>query len=65
MKYLVTRDLTEKEKGYSDEKIKKGDIVYRFYGQTYGCIADGEACSKEEGENPFFEMPLDSIEEIK
>ena len=64
MKYEVTRELTDREKYDTSKDIKKGDIIYRFKGYTYGCISSGQACSLIEGKNPFFEMPLDSIKEI-
>ncbi len=64
MKYRVIRELTKLEKYGATDRISKGDIVYRFDGCTYGCIGDGIACSRKLGENPFFEMPKDSLEQI-
>ncbi len=62
MKYRVTRVLTRKEASNIEGIIRKGDVVYRYTGCTYGCISPmGTAVSIEENKNPFFEMPNDSI----
>jgi len=60
----MLRDVTTDECGWLNKDMKKGDIVYRYYGCTYGCIGPkGIAVSIKEGTTPFFEIPLDSIGE--
>jgi len=66
MQYELTRDVTRKECDWLEEDMKKGTLVYRFSGPTYGCIGySGIACCMEEGENPFFELPFGALSEIK
>ena len=61
----LIRDVTIEECGWLERDFKNGDIVYKFNGATYNCISEnGIACSEKLNENPFFELPLDSIEEI-
>jgi len=64
MRYYLTRDVTQEECDWLDETIKSGTIVYKFYGSTYGCIGpNGVAVTfSEEGNNPFFELPFDSLQ---
>ncbi len=48
------------------EEFKKGEIVYRYPGCTYGCISqDGIACSRIYDETPFIEIPKEVLEPIK
>jgi len=64
--YKVTRDVTKEECFWLDETVIKGTIVYPFYGCTYGCISDnGIAVSLISDVNPFFELPLNSLEKIE
>ena len=66
MKYEVIRDVTREECHWlRSGTVKKGTIVYRYGGHTYGCIAYGVAVSLDKGKTPFFEMPRDSLKEIK
>lgn len=65
MEYEVVRDVTIEECHWLYKDVKQGTIVYKFHGHTYGCIGSGIAVTLEEGENPFFELPKDSIKEIK
>lgn len=62
--YIVTRDLKEGNHpcGYSSEDMKEGEKVYLFKGHTYGCIGDGVAVSRNDGEGPFFELPFDALQ---
>ena len=56
---ILTRDLTEQE---SSEDIKKGAVVYRFGGCTYGCIGrNGIAVSDKPDEYPFYEIPKNAV----
>ncbi len=51
---------------YCGNKLKKGDIVYRYMGAAYGCISqDGIAVTKKEDTGPFFEVPVNSLGVIK
>jgi len=67
MKYIVNRDVTTKECHWLNEDIKNGTFVYKFHGHTYSCIGpDGIAVTlSSEGDNPFFELPYNSLSEIK
>lgn len=67
MEYELTRDVTRKECHWLDEDMKKGTIVHKFYGATYGCIGySGVACTMSpEGDNPFFELPFGALVEIR
>lgn len=62
MKYEVTRDVTVSECSWLDEDIKKGTVVYKYYGATYGCVNPyGIACTMEEDKTPFLEIPLSAL----
>lgn len=65
MKYKLNRTVTKEECNWLDGDIPEGTIVYRFYGATYGCIGPGIAVSYQEGQNPFFEMPYDSLDLVE
>ena len=62
--YIVTRDLKMGDHpcGYSSEDMKIGDKVYLFRGPTYGCIGNGVAVSRNDGDGPFFELPFDALQ---
>lgn len=60
-KRIVTRDVTRKECQWLQEDVKAGTIVYVFHGPTFGCIAAGKAVTLVDGQNPFFELPLDAL----
>jgi len=64
MKLYLTRDVTKEECYWLEEDIKAGTVVYEFHGHTYGCISpSGMAVTySEEGDNPFFELPHDSLQ---
>jgi len=48
----------------NSEDFKKGDILERYYGYTYGCLgADEEAYRKKNTESSFTGFTLASIEE--
>ena len=60
----MIRDVTKEEYQYLDKDIKKGEIVYEYYGHTYGCIGPkGIAITFVKGETPFYEVPIDSVGE--
>lgn len=64
--FEITRDLTTDECHWLSETIKKGTLVYKYHGHTYGCISHrGTAVTKEHNKLPFFEVPYNAIIEIK
>ena len=65
MKYKVIRKVTDKECSWLSENIKKGTIVYEYSGCTYGCIGSGVAVTYIKDQTPFFELPVNSLKEIK
>lgn len=64
MQYELTRRVTKKECPWLDRAMKKGEVVHRYSGATYGCIGAGIACSLDGG-NPFFELPTDALREYQ
>lgn len=63
----VTRDVTEGDlHNYLGRDVAEGETFYQFAGATYGCVNTqyGIALSEEPGKNPFFEFPLDAVEEL-
>lgn len=69
-KYRVKFDLTI----HGELCAKAGDIVYDTKGYDYGCASDDtrmfgyehiSVSSKEDGDYPFFTIPLGHLEEIK
>jgi len=61
---ILTRDVTPGECSWLHKTFAEGIMVYAYSGCTYGCIADGIACTEVPGETPFFELPRDSVKEI-
>jgi hypothetical protein len=61
----VVRDVTREECQWLNGTVKKGTTVYRYSGHVYGCIGYGVAVTLVKGETPFFELPHDSIKEVK
>jgi len=60
--FILNRDVTVEECHWLSQDFKKGEVVYEFYGPTYGCISStGTACSDENGIGPFFELPTDAL----
>ena len=58
----LIRDVTKEECPWLHADMKVGDVVYSYLNYTYGCIgSDGEAFSMVFGEDPFFELPIDSV----
>jgi hypothetical protein len=64
MKFRLTRTVTRKECPWLDRTFRKGTIVFRFYGCTYGSIGpEGIAVTEDpEGKLPFTELPNDALE---
>jgi hypothetical protein len=65
MKYELTRDVSVTKCHWLDTNMKKGTMVYKYYGATYGCVSPyGVACTTEKGKTPFFELPRTALKEI-
>ncbi len=53
-KFELKRTVTQEECPWLNRDYEKGEIVYKFYERTYGCIRDnGTACSHIPNEYPF------------
>jgi len=66
--YVVKRRLDHDECPWfcHHDVFEKGDVVYRYTGCTYGCISEGGvAVTRSPDQNPFFQVPMDALEEIK
>jgi hypothetical protein len=62
----VIRDVAADEKhNYLGRDVKEGEIFYRCYLATYGCVdsMNGVALTQVPNEYPFFEFPLDAVED--
>lgn len=60
--YRLIRDVTRKEFPWLTEDFKKGDTVFKYFGNTYGRISrTGTACTVKQGILPFFEIPNDCL----
>jgi hypothetical protein len=65
-RYKLKRIVSSIECPWLKENVNKGSVVYEYFGYTYGCIGPGGiACTKKDGETPFFELPFDALEEMK
>lgn len=62
VKLVTKREVTRAECPWLDSDIAPWTVVYPYTGCTYGCISQtGKAVSLKDGEEPFFELPLDAI----
>lgn len=60
----VTRDVPAEE-NYSGRAVAAGEVLYKYFGATYGCVSPaGVALTQEPGQTPFFEFPWDAIEPV-
>ena len=65
-KFKVIRKITQEECPWLERGFEIGEIVYEYFGCTYGCIShSGIAISYFPDEDPCFEFPLDAIQEIE
>lgn len=65
MKYILKRTLTTTECPWLLNNIKKDTIIFEYTKYTYGCISPtGIACSLKQDEEPFFEVPRNSIKVV-
>ena len=61
---VTTRDITQKECPWLDQDIPAGTPVWSYGGYTYGCVSSsGVAVIAKAAEAPFFELPVDAVEE--
>jgi hypothetical protein len=59
----LKRMVTAAECPWLERDFLKGEIVYVYHRYTYGCITPGSiAVSYREGQDPFFQLPLDALE---
>lgn len=57
MRLTLIKDVLKKDYKWLKQDFKKGEVLYLFTGETYGCIGEnGIACSLD-GNLPFFELP--------
>jgi len=65
MKLKLLRRVTTEECFWLGRDFEKGEEVFEYRDYTYGCITgNGIACCLKEGEDPFFELPLNALERI-
>jgi hypothetical protein len=62
---ILIREVNSDECSWLSRTHPIGEKVFEYMGHTYGCIASGVACSEVDGETPFFELPYDSVKEVK
>lgn len=61
---VLKRDVTQKECPWLDADLLKGTAVWSYHGATYGVVsAVGRAVTAKAAESPFFELPVDALEE--
>ncbi len=62
--YQLTRDVTQEECPWLGRDFKKGETVFEYLQYTYGCISpSGKAFTEVFDETPFFELPIDSVDQ--
>jgi len=63
-KYKLNRDITPNECFWLDRDISKGTEVIKYTNYTYGCISQSGIAVSLSKDSPFFELPLDCLDEI-
>lgn len=59
---LLMRDITPSECNWLGETLKKGIVLFKYTGQTFGSITPyGVAVCFEPNEFPFIEVPIDAV----
>ena len=62
-RFQLTRDVTKQECSWLDKDYKKGDIVFEY--PLYVDVSDkGIACSDQDSESPWYELPKNALLEI-
>lgn len=66
-KVRVTRNVASGDPhNYYPHSVRKGEEFWTFHGRTFGCVSTGGiALSERAGEGPFFEFPLDALEDVE
>jgi hypothetical protein len=66
--YRVTRDVSRDEPhNYLGRDVVKGEVFYRAAHPAYGCIDTDNGLAlteKPDGDYPFFEFPLNAVEDF-
>jgi hypothetical protein len=63
--HILVRPITPKECPWLERTYEIGEIVFKYYGHTFGCIGKkGFAFCTVINSLPFFELPLDAVAEI-
>jgi hypothetical protein len=63
--HILIRPITPKECRWLERTYEVGEIVFKYYGHTFGCISKkGFAFCTIIDSLPFFELPLDAVVEI-
>ena len=61
-RFVLVRDVTRKECHWLPRDFKKGEVLYRFQGATYGvCSPSGVPMMLAPDALPFYEFPEDSL----
>ncbi len=58
---VLNRAVTKEECPWLNKDLKKGKVVYKYTGYTYGCIGRGVAVSDKPGKTPFYEVPHSAV----
>ena len=65
-KFKINRKVTQDECSWLDEDFEIGQIVFEYFGCTYGCISSsGLPVTFAPDETPFFEIPADALTEMQ
>lgn len=59
--YKLKRNVTQIEYPWLGRNYKQDKVVYNYEKCTYGCIESGIAVTIIPDEEPFFELPIDSL----
>jgi len=64
-KFKINRKVTQEECPWLEETFEIGQIVFEYFGYTYGCVSpSGIPVTFALNETPFFEIPADALTEI-
>lgn len=53
----LTRDVTPMECSWLHRTYRRGEIIQRYRGCTYGIVSSGGVACSADGAIPFFELP--------
>jgi hypothetical protein len=61
----LIRPVRVRECPWLEEDLPVGKVVYVYWGPVYGCIGEsGIAVTEEPNKLPFFEVPVDAVQEV-